>query len=169
MTPYCHLPNASLTKFPKRSTNSRPTRGPEHKFMLGWQRARSPDPWALRSRLTTLSTMSTLPTRSSSGCAGCSTSSVLTSLDRGIKALQLDAGVLVSEPPVHGFCRSVPVPLQTAISRTILVRSGLLRPRHCLDRTLISMSAMVNRLPCLGVWWISNRSSRRLTTARGGA
>ena len=90
-------------------------------------------------------------------------------LEHRIQFLQLDPRVLRRETPAHLRLRTVSMISPTITSCRNTATSSIRRSRHCPERTLSSVSAMFNQLPCLGVEWTSSRSHKRLASAGGKA
>src|SRR6266567_6951163 len=95
--------------------------------------------------------------------------SSLSALNYRVEVLELDAGIVGGEPPVHTTTSSVAGRLPRGDLPLQVARSASRRSRHCPASTASSISAMVNQLPCLGVECSSSRPASRLASAGSNA
>src|SRR3954469_12612479 len=102
--------------------------------------------------------------------------SALSALHYRVEFAELDAGVLGRELPI-GLGGGGVAPMLPGLDVTLQrrpvadpVRQSLPRRRPgSRPRALNSISAILSQEPCLGVWWISSRSARRLASSGANA
>src|SRR4029079_9015815 len=107
---------------------------------------------------------------------GATASSALSALHYRVEFAELDASVRGRELPIGPDSGSVAPMLpgvDVALQRRPVadpIRQSLPRRRPgSRSRALSSISAMFSQEPCLGVWWISSRSARRVASAGANA